>query len=321
MNIQKCYAGVLISALSVMSCLSMEQQSITLLDAIWDNVGFAAKLIENGADLNAKDDYGYTPLHRAAFGGNQEIVSLLILKLGNNLNVGDDYGSTPLLLAVFNQHENIVSLLLEAGANPNIKNFIEEGPLGTALGLGNANIVSLLIKRGVKFEIHLLFREIIAGNEGMVSIILEGVDPDRANGANDAGNTPLHVAVLHNKAMVEILLHAGANPDVVNKDGESPFDIARKRNYPKIITLFEEASQRIRDNEVKKLYTTLILMVMKQKKQFPVPKDLLPKIVGYLPGVSPYSYLLTQLPKIPLDLNKIIKSCMSAIGLVFIQRK
>jgi len=57
-------------------------------------------LLENGADPNAKDNAGHTPLHWAAHLGHVEIVELL-LERGANPNAEDNYGSTPLHEAAF----------------------------------------------------------------------------------------------------------------------------------------------------------------------------------------------------------------------------
>ena len=82
-------------------------------------------LIAAGADLNAIDNDGNTPLHsaflqHAAFPVE---VTRLLVENGAKLDVQNNLGQTPLFCAVRLQsgHPNIVKILLEAGADPSIK--------------------------------------------------------------------------------------------------------------------------------------------------------------------------------------------------------
>jgi flagellar biosynthesis GTPase FlhF len=105
--------------------------------------------IENGANVNAKDDeYGWTPLHCACgYNGRESIVSLL-LKNGPDVNAKSNYGWTPLHYASIYGYESTVSLLLENGADVNAKDNGGETPLHKACYNGHENIVSLLLKNG-----------------------------------------------------------------------------------------------------------------------------------------------------------------------------
>ena len=51
--------------------------------------------IAAGTDVNVKNFYNYTPLHGATFNGHKEIAELLIAN-GADLNAKDDGGKTPL---------------------------------------------------------------------------------------------------------------------------------------------------------------------------------------------------------------------------------
>jgi ankyrin repeat protein len=78
----------------------------------------ARLLVEKGADVNAKAEGGYTPLHVASGLRNTSMVSFLLSK-GADPNAVDKHG-TPLTAAVLQGHLEIVRLLLKAGANPDI---------------------------------------------------------------------------------------------------------------------------------------------------------------------------------------------------------
>ena len=78
--------------------------------------GFVAKvLIDNGADIKAKDEYGHTALHMAASEGRIELAKVLIGN-GADINVKDQNGHTALYEATRSGHTEIVNLLKAAGA-------------------------------------------------------------------------------------------------------------------------------------------------------------------------------------------------------------
>ena len=80
-------------------------------------------LLERGANIEAKDIYGFTPLHLAAFNNNQETVKLL-LKKGAEINATDHRrGDTPLHGSIRDwRSPEIIKDLLNVGTNLEIRN-------------------------------------------------------------------------------------------------------------------------------------------------------------------------------------------------------
>jgi hypothetical protein len=81
------------------------------------------KLVEEGEvdlDWPNPEKYDYTALHAASYVGNIEVVSALITA-GAYLDSVDEDGMTPLILSTFWGHANIALALLEAGADPAIR--------------------------------------------------------------------------------------------------------------------------------------------------------------------------------------------------------
>jgi ankyrin repeat protein len=109
-------------------------------------------LLDSGADLEARDEDGETPLIRAASYGQTDIFRLL-LQRGANLNARDKNGMTALIaaacecaVATMNSTYDIVRMLLEKGANAN--SSTRDGTtalMKAAGGFGEVAIVELLL--------------------------------------------------------------------------------------------------------------------------------------------------------------------------------
>lgn len=80
------------------------------------------ELIEKGADVNAANLRGLTPLMAAVDRGRLDIADLL-LKEGADVEAKDFTGTTALMRAAFNGEFEIVQLLLEKGASSLVKDL------------------------------------------------------------------------------------------------------------------------------------------------------------------------------------------------------
>ena len=81
-----------------------------------------ARLLKDGADPNAQDDNGFSPLHFAAQESLPEAARLL-LEAGAVPNIKDSFGNTPLFRAGnTEQGIRVIKMLLDAGADPSIPN-------------------------------------------------------------------------------------------------------------------------------------------------------------------------------------------------------
>ncbi|KMS98106.1 hypothetical protein BVRB_4g095520 [Beta vulgaris subsp. vulgaris] len=63
-------------------------------------------LLAHGANINAKDKVGCTPLHRAASTGNSELCELLIEE-GADIDALDKADQTPLMTAVICENRQV----------------------------------------------------------------------------------------------------------------------------------------------------------------------------------------------------------------------
>ncbi|KAF4523008.1 hypothetical protein B566_EDAN007438 [Ephemera danica] len=95
---------------------------IPLMVASWGNAtDIVRMLLDSGADPNVRDTkFRFSALHYAAQNGNIEIAELLLNK-GANIEAANIGGATPLLTAIWWDRQNFVEFLLNRGANVNAR--------------------------------------------------------------------------------------------------------------------------------------------------------------------------------------------------------
>jgi ankyrin repeat protein len=125
-----------------------EALSTPLHIAVADSqVAIARMLIEKGADVDAGDTDNSRPLHWVAIQGKRELAEVL-LAAGADLEAEEDYGNTPLVYAVYAGDGDMARLLLDRGADPHHTNTQDQTPLQYAVAGGGLELVRLLVTNG-----------------------------------------------------------------------------------------------------------------------------------------------------------------------------
>ena len=190
------------------------------------------RCLEKGADIDARAEYGATPLHYAVgWGGTAGIVNVL-LNAGANIHARDTDGRTPLHYAARYDTAGIVNALLNAGANIHARDTDGWTPLHHAVRFSEtddtAGIVNALLNAGANVEardttygatpFHFAARLVTAGT--MNALLNAGAN---IHARDTDGETPLHYAATNDTAeIVNVLLNAGANIHARDTDGETP---------------------------------------------------------------------------------------------------
>ena len=106
-------------------------------------------LLSHGASVELTDHGGYTALCYAAWRGLL-VTDLLIHNA--NVNVKSLFGFTPLLLATEEGHCHVVQELLTHGADINAYNRFRNTALHYAVNTGNVDMVSILLENGINIK-------------------------------------------------------------------------------------------------------------------------------------------------------------------------
>ena len=111
-----------------------------------DEIETVKKCIAAGADVNAPDEYGETPLQLAANWCNRPIMELLISE-GADVDGGAG-GYTPLYITVSSGAIEDAKFLISKGADLNTRDKYQRTPLHLASFRGRLTFVELLISEG-----------------------------------------------------------------------------------------------------------------------------------------------------------------------------
>ena len=200
-----------------------------LAAAIFDKQ-FAELLISNGAKVNVKTrNYRFggppwAPIHLAAFVGNKDLVELLITK-GVDVNTKDEGGWTPLRYAVgFTGDTEIAELLIANGADVNAKDEDGWPPLDAAIINDLTEIADLLRKHGGKSGANDSIH--IAASVGNIEAVKQHLaSGSDVNVKDKFGSTPMHKAArFGQKEVSELLIEKGADLNAKDEDGQTPLD-------------------------------------------------------------------------------------------------
>ena len=114
----KVAAALLASPLTQVEVRTAQDESPLMLAALKGYLEICQQLIARDADVNKP---GWAPLHYAATGGHLAVMRLLLDNYAY-IDAASPNGSTPLMMAARYGTNDAVKLLLDAGADPALKN-------------------------------------------------------------------------------------------------------------------------------------------------------------------------------------------------------
>lgn len=180
-----------------------------------------ARLLAAGANPNATDNHGRTPVHVATFAAQRAALRALV-KGGANLELLENDRYDAVTIAAVNNDEETLRLLLSLGASARLITSRYDGTaLIAAAHLGHAGVVKQLIAAGAPLD-HV--------NNLHWTALIEAIV------LGDGGSQ--HVET------VRALVQAGASLTLTDRQGFTPLALARARGYVEIVKILERAGAR-----------------------------------------------------------------------------
>ena len=203
---------------------------------------------------SAADVAGYKGLHAAAHQGDvAQIEKLAAAKTG--LDTRDGNGRTPLHVATFAKQRGAVRALVQAGANMNLLDKDRYDGVTIASVADDEETLRMLLSLGAsakqmtsRYDGTALIAAAHLGHDGVVrQLIAAGAPLDHVN--NLHWTAVIESIVLgdggpRHQATLKALTDAGANLQLADRQGNTPLQLARSRDFSEMVRLLEKAGAR-----------------------------------------------------------------------------
>ena len=180
-------------------------------------------------DFETPDDAARPPLHEAVLKKDNGAIQHLIAEKGADPNVQDQYGHRPLHYAARINNVQSIRILIDHGADPDLTDRFGHPPLIHALRKRHKAAIRALLDNGANpgfqhTQSGLSFLHYAVSNNdhgnALLLIIKKGADPDLQD---KDGNTPLHHALKNKYGKTpKMLMEKGAKLDIPDHEGITP---------------------------------------------------------------------------------------------------
>ena len=182
------------------------------------------ELIQQGVDVNEKNDKNITAVWCACYNGNNKALQLL-LESGADPNISDIYQQTPLFVACYQGNFENVQLLVTYNCSIHSRDYERHTALHSASDAGREEIIRFLIATDYEYRINPRVKGTF-------------VDLPLVNMQDINLNTALHYAAANNQTeCVDALLSGDGLPDIANAQLKTPLHIACELGHDYVVDI------------------------------------------------------------------------------------
>ena len=203
------------------------------------NSAVVALLLERGANPRVRDNSGWTALHCAASTGSVEGLEKLLNVCGDDVNAVNNDGETPLLVAIRMHREDVARVLVSARADINIRGTDGRNAVDLA-SAEKLHDLGLELKKlgGVAHLYHTLMDLARDGRaDSLKELLAKTPDVDLEMQDNNGWTALTFAAASGQVSTIGILLDAGAKVDVRDNEEATPLVYAALEGHVDAVKL------------------------------------------------------------------------------------
>jgi len=200
---------------------------------------------------SSEETAAYTDLHAAVVRGSMSEIERFV-RDGADINARDGFGRTPLMVAAYRHDVAVARALIDLGANVNALEYRSYDVITIAAVQNDLEMLNLAVASGGNARAitspyggtALIAAAHLGHVEAVEALIAARAPVDHVN---NLGWTALLEAIVlgdggpRHQATVEALIRGGANLNLGNRDGTTPLSLAKAKGYAGIVKMLEQA--------------------------------------------------------------------------------
>ena len=194
-------------------------------------------IAETSCDCNSQTTNGESPLMILLdiHSDWNNVIQYLVCDCHCDLLLTNGFSETVLHIACTKRNSDAVKMIVETGIDPNIEDEAGNTPLHLACRCAYKDLIAIILD-SVHCGVNTVLDILICFNDQLevVSLVTKSMHLKQ----DDNGNTPLHsICITNNTELATVAANAECNPNVLNKQQDTPLHIACRNSSIKMVEI------------------------------------------------------------------------------------